>query len=475
MSADYPPGAEPPQHALPTATLLAAGDAPLDLETITDAIDAGRPLPEILDLVVERAYLLLGAGETFIMLREGDRLVCAAERGLDNAVPLQLQVDEGIEGWVATHRRPLIMPDAHRDPRFRNFPQRQHAIASIISLPLQARGQVLGVLSAATVETTDFAGDLLLLLVLADLATLAIQGSRSLAREVRRSRLVDLLRFVSNVDYSPPLPTAFGPIADRVAEVVGAEKVDIMFFDAERDALVSLGVSSTPLGQRQKELGLDIIPCSVSSLLAEAFQSGQSLLSGDLRRDPHAYRPLVEELGIRSEMASVLQVAGDQRGLLLCTSTRVDAFTEDDLAVQDLIARRLSLALQHVELTEDLTRLETERLERLERDAFFELLAHDVKNPLAAIKGYAQLAQRRLHKGDIAYVERALRVVDEKTAQLERLLNEMLEVSRLTRGAFTIQRQAFDLAALLRDECEAAQTTTTRHTVVLDAPDRFVL
>jgi signal transduction histidine kinase len=446
-------------------------DSDLDLDTITDAIDAGRPLPEILDLVLDRAYLLLDAAETYILLREGDLLIGCAQRGLPvAAAEIRIPVGESIEGQVAARRRPLVMADPFHDPRFRNIPQRSEPIAAIIALPLQARGNVLGVLSAATTTPTDFADTLVLMLVLADLASLAIESSRSTAREARQTRLVDLLRYVSNVDFESDLKATLGPVADRVSEVMGSEKVDIIFLDPERNAFVSLGVSQTPLGHKQKELGLDIVPASASSLLAHVYHTGESVLVPDSLHDDRVYRPFIEQMGIRSLMDSPVEVGGERRAILSSTSSQPDAFNESDLAVHDLIARRLSLALQHLELTEDLSRLEAERLARLERDNQLDLLAHDVRNPLAAIKGYAQLAARRMRTGDVAYVERALQLINERSDQLDRMMNEMLDVTRMAAGTFSIQRRELDLVALLRDEIEAARVTTSRHQIRLDAP-----
>ncbi len=470
-SSDHPSSAGRSAYPLPSMAAFSTMDGDLDLETITDAIDAGRPLAEILDLVVDRAQWLLDAAETFILLREGDLLVGAAQRGLTGpAHEIRVPVGESIEGQVAARRRPLIMADPLHDPRFRTLPQRSAPIAAIIALPLQARGKVLGVLSAATVAPTDFAETLVLLLVLADLASLAIETSRSTAREARQTRLVDLLRYVSNVDFESDLQAALTPVASRVAEVMGSEKVDIIFLDPERNAFVSLGVSQTPLGHKQRELGLDIVPAPAASLLADVYQTGESVLVPDSLHDARVYRPFIEQLGIRTLMCSPVAVGGERRAILASTSAQPDAFNESDLAVHDLIARRLSLALQHLELTEDLSRLEAERLARLERDNHLDLLAHDVRNPLAAIKGYAQLASRRLHTGDVAYLERALRLINERADQLDRMMNDMLDVTRMAAGTFSIQRRTLDLVALLHDEIEAARVTSSRHAISLDAP-----
>jgi len=462
-----------PDVARDSAALVAA----FELETITDAIEAGRPLSYTLNLVVERAASLLAVAETYVLLREATQLVGAAVNGLGAAEPAALRValDGSAEGWVVQTRRPLLLREPTGDGRFVPLAQHAPALGALILLPLEVRGRVVGVLAAGGSAPSDFNDDRLLLLVLADLATLAIETNRSIGREARRTRLIDLLRYVSGVDYSQDLHTVLTAVADRVAEVLQVEKVDVMLYDPERAALVSFGISQTPLGVRQKELGFDILPTTTEDLMIRVFRLGESTVVSDALIDVRVYPPLASDLGLRSLMYSPLSVAGEPRGVLCCAGTQPGMFSADDLAVQDLIARRLSLALQHHELTEDLSRLEADRLARLERDDFIELLAHDLKNPLAAMKGYSQLATRRLRQGDTAYVARALGMIDDKSEQLRRLMDDILDVTRLAAGTFSITRQEFDLVRLLHNEVEAAQTTTTDHILLLDAAGSCLL
>lgn len=464
-----------PNSALSLNSRIAADSAALvatfELETITDAIEAGQPLTYILNLVVARVGSLLSVTETYLLLREGPQLVGVAVNGLTSADPVAVQVPlaGSAEGWVVQTRRPLLLRDPTGDGRFVPLAAHRPALAALLLVPLEVRGRVVGVLAAGRDTPGDFNDDRLLLLVLADLATLAIETNRSMGREARRTRLIDLLRYVSSLDYTQELHTVLTAVADRVAEVLHVEKVDVMLYDPERAALVSFGVSQTPLGVRQQELGLDILPATTEDLMIRVFRTGESTVVTDALGDVRVYPPLATALGLRSLMYSALIVGGESRGVLCCASTQPEAFSADDLAVQDLIARRLSLALHHNELTEDLSRLEAERLARLERDDFIELLAHDLKNPLAAMKGYSQLAARRLRQGDTAYVARALAMIDDKSEQLRRLMDDILDVTRLAAGTFSLTREELDLVRLLHNEVEAAQTTTTDHTFLIEA------
>ena len=86
----------------------------------------------------------------------------------------------------------------------------------------------------------------------------------------------------------------------------------MMHIDSGAPGLVSLGVSQTVLGRREQELGLDIIPLSVPSLLRWCSTVAKPRVY-DATSDPRVYPPFVTELGIRSEMISAIRVAHDPR------------------------------------------------------------------------------------------------------------------------------------------------------------------
>jgi PAS domain S-box-containing protein len=110
----------------------------------------------------------------------------------------------------------------------------------------------------------------------------------------------------------------------------------------------------------------------------------------------------------------------------------------------------------------DLT--ERKQLERLQQE-FIANVSHELRNPLAAIRGFAQLMQRRA-----SYNERSVQAILGQTGQLERLIGDLLDASRLEAGALELRPERLDLVELARTLSEEAQATTEQHTIRLDAP-----
>jgi two-component system CheB/CheR fusion protein len=97
--------------------------------------------------------------------------------------------------------------------------------------------------------------------------------------------------------------------------------------------------------------------------------------------------------------------------------------------------------------------LRAELIEKLKRaaerkDEFLVMLAHELRNPLAPLRNAVHLLRLRGH--DPATVERVGEIMDRQISHMGRLIDDLLDVSEITRGKVTIQRERLDLAHLAR-------------------------
>jgi PAS domain S-box-containing protein len=107
--------------------------------------------------------------------------------------------------------------------------------------------------------------------------------------------------------------------------------------------------------------------------------------------------------------------------------------------------------------------------ERKQQD-FLTMVAHDLRSPLTAVKGYAQLQRRRG-----VYHEPAVAAILAQVAKMERLVGDVLDVTRLDEGRLELQRGPVDLVALVRTHVERAQTLTDHDLIRVQAPDHPVI
>ena len=89
------------------------------------------------------------------------------------------------------------------------------------------------------------------------------------------------------------------------------------------------------------------------------------------------------------------------------------------------------------------------------KDEFLATLAHELRNPLAPIFNVLHLMQLK-YAGD-AHLQRMHGVIDRQVRHLSRLVDDLLDVSRITTGRIVLQRQRVDLRTILANAVEAAQ------------------
>ncbi len=451
-----------------------------DLESLSEALASGLEPEQILALIAQRTCQVLSIAEAHIFLKAGQELVRKASCQASGETPLlaKLALDEGIEGWVARRGRAIALEDARADRRFKPVGQAPSRAArnaqrepfKVAAVPIWSSRQIAGVLSIVDFappgepappagSPSSFSSLLPLLSVLADLISLALENTRILAREERRSKLIKLLHYMASDLPNKMLKEVAQAMEERIGEVMGVQKVEVLLYNQETDELVSLGASDTTLGRAQHELGLDHMPLGKAGALADVFLTGQPFLSNNLEATPHFPALLKEKLGLKAALVVSLEVEDKRRGLISVMSSLPGVFSDDDLPFLSLISTRLGHMLHHQELSKELAQAETERLARAERENYLLLVAHDLKNALTTIRGNAQLALRRVAKGDIDSGEQTLKVIAARSGQAIQLVNDMVDVNQMEIGLFQLFIEPVDLVELLQEEIATLQET----------------
>ncbi|MCU0491825.1 MAG: HAMP domain-containing histidine kinase [Chloroflexaceae bacterium] len=111
------------------------------------------------------------------------------------------------------------------------------------------------------------------------------------------------------------------------------------------------------------------------------------------------------------------------------------------------------------------------------RDAFLSVAAHELRSPLTALLGNAQLLQRRLKPG-ATVAEREQRqagVVVDQAARLDRLIGELLDVSRLEMGQLQLNRTPLELTSLVQRLIEETRPLLNEHQLVYEGPGQPIV
>ncbi|MGN6561571.1 MAG: GAF domain-containing protein, partial [Thermomicrobiales bacterium] len=189
----------------------------------------------------------------------------------------------------------------------------------------------------------------------------------------------------------------------------------------------------------------ELVPDVTAEWLAEAVQH------------PDALR-IIDTLGLASLMIVPLTARGRTFGAITLVSATPDRrYDRADLALAEDLGRRAALAVENARLYR-----ESQQAIRA-RDHFLTVAAHELRTPLTTIRGSAELLLRRVQNPDrtlerAALGERLQKLLD-GVDRMASLATRLLDVTRMQGGAFAIDPEPCDLAAIVAGVVERTRAT----------------
>ncbi|WP_224246917.1 hybrid sensor histidine kinase/response regulator [Hyalangium gracile] len=107
------------------------------------------------------------------------------------------------------------------------------------------------------------------------------------------------------------------------------------------------------------------------------------------------------------------------------------------------------------------------------KDAFLAAASHELRTPLAAAKGHAHLAMLKLGGQTDNGPGKSLTIINRQIDRMTKLVEELLDISRLQAGRLSLEVERFDLAGLVRETCERMTVLSQAHPLRVDAPEKL--
>jgi PAS domain S-box-containing protein len=159
---------------------------------------------------------------------------------------------------------------------------------------------------------------------------------------------------------------------------------------------------------------------------------------------------LVRSLNLKSYICVPLVISGKTLGLLtFATAESGRKYTEADLALAMDLAHRAAVAIENTQLYQALR--ETDR----RKDEFLATLAHELRNPLAPVRNALQIL--KMPRVDAETVERSREMMERQVQHLVRLVDDLLDVSRVMRGKIELRKEKVELATIVARAVETVQ------------------
>jgi len=166
----------------------------------------------------------------------------------------------------------------------------------------------------------------------------------------------------------------------------------------------------------------------------------------------------------QSVLAAPLIVEGIIRGVIAAESDRAHAYTDDDLRVLAAIADQAAVAVEKTRLQREAT--ETRALHRLNmlKAEFVSTVSHELRSPLTPIVGFSELLSATAV--DSGRVRDMGAEILRHAQRMQRLVDDLLDVSHMEAGHFRLDMVDVDLNALLERTVAETARQTDRHRVV---------
>ena len=181
-------------------------------------------------------------------------------------------------------------------------------------------------------------------------------------------------------------------------------------------------------------------------------------LAAALRNDEH--RQIIVDLGLKSYLCVPLVSSGRALGAITFVYAESGRhYTESDLRFAQEVASRAALAIENARAYREA--YEANRL----KDEFLATLSHELRTPLNAILGYAQMLGMGVLEADRQ--SRAIEVLTRNAEALRQMIDDVLDVSRITAGKIRLNVQPVDLVMTLGAAVATIQPAADAKGVVL--------
>jgi signal transduction histidine kinase len=390
----------------------------------------------------------------------------------------------------------VIVPDTVAASRFGPYPQvAERGIGSFVLVPLQAGGCVLGALNisferSAALSTEDDE----ILALFAGHAAAALDRLRLLHAERRRANQMEqLAAILARVGAAKDEERALQALlCGAVALLDGEYGVAYLFGTEEVTRHLMLRIDHGGI-----ILDRSTDPAHLAKNHAAWIRAGglASVVADCQELDPAAYAlfEMMCHRGVRAAVNVPITAAGKLIGSLHVSHRTPGVFGAAELAAAEAVATQAGAAIERACLEaarevaasqlarqrEELAAraAEAAALQRMDylKSELLGTISHELRTPLTVIHGYAQ--RLRLHSSvlDAATVATTATRIETSSARLRRLIEQLLDFSRLERGEVSLQVEDFDLVPALRDLLETLRLRPGGDNLVWHLPARMMV
>ena len=283
----------------------------------------------------------------------------------------------------------------------------------------------------------------------------------------RVSRRVETLRRLHQFSRTAYRMTDVAEVMARathaIAEFTGAERVAFLLFDRNTNRLEA----RLPAWNLPAEIAEKLkVSVDARSIMGMVFRTGEAYCSNDMVRDPYANADMVNAVGATNAVFAALKTEEETLGVAAAVN-RPGGFGQEEVDGMTSFADLASLLIRNARLYAVLNATvdELRHASRL-KDHFLQNVNHELRTPLTAIVGWTDLFEEE-ETLDEKTLRRGLRQIRQSARVLLALIDDLLDLARLERGALTLDLKPVSLSEVIQRSVETVRLMAESRGVVL--------
>jgi len=273
-----------------------------------------------------------------------------------------------------------------------------------------------------------------------------------------RKRILELTRLYDislGINSVISLDTLLKMVCKEITLLLRRPWVSVILTNQKREV-----VEHVELGEKGAATIEPSTALSGDPLLADICAHEAGLIIDDVRdAGPRGRSLLVEGRNLASFLAVPIFSGKDNLGVLMAGDFVHEPFTPEDARLMTILSGQVAMAIEKSRLYEVMSG----RIERLDREneelqnsnklkmSYLSHLSHEIKTPLTSIKAYVESLTDHINDADFPEKEEFLGIIASETDRLIRMVNKVLDVSKIEFGNRTLKRTLFRLGSLVAD------------------------
>jgi signal transduction protein with GAF and PtsI domain len=266
---------------------------------------------------------------------------------------LRLEPGQGITGWVAAHKKPVMLAkNAFKDPRFKFFQNLpEDKFAAFLSIPIALNNELTGVINLQNKKSKNFTeSQIRLLTSISNQVAVVIENARLQQLATKKARQLETIAHLSrSIVSNSYLQEILQLIVTMTAQMMNSKICSLMLLDEKKQELKIAATQSLSEKYLQKppvKLG--------QSISGTALQNRKPVAVLDVTKETgYGYPDIAKQEGLVSMLAVPMLIKDRPIGVINIYTTTPHNFTEDETDILLTVANQAAVAIENTRLLEE--------------------------------------------------------------------------------------------------------------------------